>query len=277
MYTGDLKSILIGSSNTRIDLFPVALIELGFFVINLAPSPWAPKEVETVAKRGNLTEVAYRAIKECVVKNYVPGQPLAQQDLANKLGISKTPVREALRRLAEEGLVRQVPNRGYWMAELSEQDIKEIYEVREALEGMAARLAALKIAPDELARLRESFASVRADGAEGDENLMEEIGDQLHQAILKSAGNGRIIRVLNSINGQLDIIKMMGRRIATEAPLSGQSAFEEHLEIMEALIEQDPDSSEQAMRRHLHHSKVRMLTSRLSLREDLDFLQEEGP
>lgn len=224
-----------------------------------------------MGKRGNLTDVAYRAIREHIVKNYVPGQPLGQQELADRLGISKTPVRDALRRLAEEGLARHVPNRGYWMVELAEQDIKEIYEVREALEGMAARLAALKMAPDELTLLQDMFVSVREDGVEADENLMEEIGDQLHQAILGSAGNGRIARVLSLINGQLEIIKMMGRAMVTEAPPTGRLAFEEHLEILRALIERNPDSSEQAMRRHLRNSKVRMLTSRLFLREALDF------
>ena len=224
-----------------------------------------------MAKRGNLTDVAYRAIREHILENYVPGQPLGQQELADKLAVSKTPVREALRRLAEEGLARQVPNRGYWMVQLAEQDIKEIYEVREALEGMTARLAALKMPPDELTRLQDLFASVAEDSAETGEDLMEEIGDQLHQAILKSAGNGRITRVLSLINGQLDIVKMMGRAMVTEAPPTGRLAFEEHSEVLRALIERNPDSSEQAMRRHLRNSKVRMLTSRLFLREALDF------
>ncbi len=212
---------------------------------------------------GKLTDLAYQAIKEHIVAEYAPGKPLQQEELASKLGISKTPIREALRRLAGEGLARQVPNRGYWMIELSERDIKEIYEVREALEGMAARLAALKMAQDELARLQDSFESVQEDTKQVNAKLAEELGDELHKAILESARNARITHLFDLINGQLDIIKRMGREMAMGTYPIGRSAFEEHLDILRALNQRDPDLSEAAMRTHLRNSKDRILKAYL--------------
>ena len=217
--------------------------------------------VNSLYKRDDLVDSAYRAIKVWMIDHYT-GQslPLQQQYLAKQFGMSKTPIREALNRLAAEGLTELVPNRGYWVSHLSAQDIQEIFVIREALEGIAARLAVDTIDDGELERLHSLFDSA---AEKQDSELitmsLENVGEKLHTTILENCNNERMSRILNNINGQLNLIKLLGRQVATGDPLSAAAANEEHLKILEALTAHNPDDAEWLMRKHLQNSKERVL------------------
>lgn len=113
----------------------------------------------------NLPLQAYEIIKGWIVnQDLAPGMKLQEDALADRLGVSRTPFREALSRLAQEGLVTMVPRRGTFVVDLTQEDIVDLYEAREAIEGMAAHLAARRRTPDHLRQMQAAFAPFR-DGA----------------------------------------------------------------------------------------------------------------
>ncbi len=213
--------------------------------------------------RDDLVDCAYRAIKVWVTDHYT-GQslPLPQEYLAKQFGMSKTPIREALNRLAVEGLTELVPNRGYWVSRLSAQDIQEIFVIREALEGIAARIVVNTIYEGDLERLHSLFDAV---AEEQDSELktmsLENAGEKLHTAILEYCKNERMSKILNNFNVQLNLIKLIGRQVAAGDPLAATAANEEHLKILEALTMRNPDDAEWLMRKHLQNSKERVLAA----------------
>lgn len=210
--------------------------------------------------RGNsrLSDVAYAAIRDDILKNYTPGTPLSQRELASTLGISKTPVREALHELAQSGLVEFIPGKGYFVSRFSYKDVKDIFDVREALECKAAYLAAVQMREDDLKELRTLFAAVdRAQEEDERHMLMEEVNRVLHQTIVKSARNMRLASVLEMMKDQLDCIGRMTVRIAGRL----EKSHAEHVEILKALENRDATSAEQAMRAHLESTKESVLRS----------------
>lgn len=116
----------------------------------------------------NLPLRAYEIIKGWIVNQDLgPGMKLQEDALAERLGVSRTPIREALSRLAHEGLVTMVPRRGTFVVDLTQEDIVDLYEVREAIEGMAARLAARRRTAEQLRQMQAAFAPFRGGAGRG--------------------------------------------------------------------------------------------------------------
>lgn len=191
----------------------------------------------------------YRALLDAITTwDLRPGQPIPEVEYAKRLGVSRTPLREALRTLADQGLVRIVPGRGAFVAELSVADMREIYEMREALECYAGRLAAIKgLAPallDELeAEIREGHAAIE----DGDIQRVFDTGVRLDRAIAEAANNRRLASAL-------EVLRVQAARIRRMAALSTDRlhyAVNEHLELVAALRDQDPDRVEAITRRHI--------------------------
>ncbi|MBI2371646.1 MAG: GntR family transcriptional regulator [Deltaproteobacteria bacterium] len=205
------------------------------------------------APEATLQEKAYDAIKDAILKHILKGgELLSEERLAKGLGISRTPVREALRRLASEGLVESIPRRGSFVSRLTMTDVKEIFQIREALEGMAARLAALGVREDELratrARLEKAFES-------RDPDELFEAGREFHHWIIVNSRNERLIRLLAALRSQIDRVFFLG------TTLSGQMerSFSEYEALIRALEQRDPDLAEQIMRRHLAAVREQLL------------------
>ena len=122
--------------------------------------------IDRFADVGNAAETAYAVLREAIVSNVLkPGTRLRADELARKLGVSKTPVREALRKLQAEDLITLQPGNALMVKSISEEQLFEIYYTREALEGMAARLAAENAGQIELAKLRAIHEQMKAPGA----------------------------------------------------------------------------------------------------------------
>lgn len=205
-----------------------------------------------------LSDVAYGAIREEILTNYVPGLPLSQREIADRLGISKTPVREALHELSQSGLVELIPGRGYFVARFSSKDVNDIFDVREALESKAAFLTARQIPNQDLDRLQALFANI---DQERDEQrrleLMDELNTELHGTIVRVARNRRLSSILEMMKGQLDCIARLTVRIAGRLEQSHQ----EHIKILNALEARNPELAEKAMRAHLESTKESVLRS----------------
>ena len=158
--------------------------------------------IDRFANVGNAAETAYAVLREAIVTNTLkPGTRLRADDLAKKLGVSKTPVREALRKLQAEDLITVQPGNALTVKSISEEQLLEIYYTREALEGMAARLAAENSGQIELARLRAILAELP--GAAGNLKQFRQLSREFQLALFRSARNETIYRLLRHLQEQI--------------------------------------------------------------------------
>jgi DNA-binding GntR family transcriptional regulator len=158
--------------------------------------------IDRFANVGNAAETAYAVLREAIVTNTLkPGTRLRADDLAKKLGVSKTPVREALRKLQAEDLITVQPGNALTVKSISEEQLLEIYYTREALEGMAARLAAENCGQIELARLRAILAELP--GAAGNLKQFRQLSREFQLALFRSARNETIYRLLRHLQEQI--------------------------------------------------------------------------
>lgn len=201
----------------------------------------------------------HRILRERIVTGVIdPGTRLSVPALARELGVSRSPVRDAVLRLVREGLAEEVYNRGAIVRLPGPARLVSLYEVREPLEGMAARLAAGRVGPDSLARLRELLHQHTAVATREDFRSHIEIDAAFHATIRELARNPLLERLLDEIQGQV----MVAMR-STSVSGGMRQAVTEHRAIVDAVAAGDPDASEAAARRH-----IARLTARL--REGMD-------
>ena len=178
-----------------------------------------------------------------------PGDRIVETKFARELGISQTPVREAVRHLAGEGIVTLVPNRGPVVNELGARDIFEIYSLRASIEGLAIRLAT-QIASDEAIGELERFYEEMKVKAEDDGvgSLLEE-SLYIHQSIMKLSEHSRLWHAYESISFQIALVNRILGNESTKV-----KEVEQHAELIEALKGRDPDKAELTMRKHIYRS-----------------------
>lgn len=198
------------------------------------------------------TDQAYDAIRQALVAgDYPPGAHLREEDLATTIGVSRTPVREALRRLDAEGILKFVRNRGATVPEWSERDVGEIFELRALLESYSARLAAERIAADVLAHLgdlADQMDALRVSPRNRRFDAITELNNQFHRGILVAADNRRLIPLLAGIV-QIPLVLQTFRRYTAD---DLQHSFQQHRDVLQALRNHDADWAEAAMRAHLY-------------------------
>ncbi|MEW6356522.1 MAG: GntR family transcriptional regulator [Planctomycetota bacterium] len=190
----------------------------------------------------------YGRLKEAIVDNRLePGTPLSEERLAAEHGLSRTPIREILQRLSRDGLVEIIRNKGAFVSRLDPRDMHELFEMREALEGFAARLAAQRIEEGKLAKLDDIFRLLKKRRQGVDAKKLSEAGQDLHAAIQAASGNRRLIQALDGIQ----LHSRRAFRFSMTIPQRMEISFKEHLPIVSALKRRDPDAAEAAMRAHL--------------------------
>jgi DNA-binding GntR family transcriptional regulator len=196
---------------------------------------------------GSLRERALDTIRSRILdQQYPPGSLLSENQLAEELGISRTPIREALRELAAGGLVRILPQRGVEVSEPSVQDIVEVYQLREQLECFAARLAAEHLTPADARSLAADHAEALAHVAAGRLQDAYEASVRLHAQIVALTRNARLARFMSQLGDQVHRFGMLTLRHG-RAP----RALEEHGRIIEAILARDGAAAEALMREHL--------------------------
>jgi DNA-binding GntR family transcriptional regulator len=160
--------------------------------------------IDRFANIGNAAETAYAVLREAIVTNTLkPGTRLRADDLAKKLGVSKTPVREALRKLQAEDLITLQPGNALTVKSISEEQLIEIYYTREALEGMSARLAAENAGQIELAKLRAIHDEIKTSGAAGNVKQFRHLSGEFQLAAFRAARNDTIYRLLKHLQEQI--------------------------------------------------------------------------
>ena len=196
-------------------------------------------------------EAAYERLKAALARGELaPGARLFEPELAGLLGVSRTPVREALMRLAQEGLIELLPGRGARVRVLSPDEVAEVYEVRAALEAEAARLAATRHAPDDLAALAAAQAELEALPS-GDVGAQTAADARFHALLVAAAKNRELERLFH----QLDAKLALARRFSTDENQSPKT-LAEHRAILEALKAHDPEAAARAARAHIERFKA---------------------
>ena len=211
-----------------------------------------------------LGEQVYRAIREQIIGGRLkPGEKLSDLRLSAALHVSRTPVREALYRLAQEGVVQVTRRRGFAVASMTAQDLRELYEVRLALELMAVRLGGPRLDAATLARIRHLHASmevaVRAD-VDGAGAIFHRADRELHHTLLLAAQNRRLVALREGLQAQLDVLQVYGLRLEPLLVLS----IDHHAAIIDALDAGDWPAAERAMSWHI----TEMETHALAIFED---------
>jgi DNA-binding GntR family transcriptional regulator len=195
-----------------------------------------------------LRDGVYQTLRERIISGQIPpGAPLGEARLAGELRVSRTPLREALRQLAEEGFVEYMPHKGARVARLTQELIREVFLIRESLEGVAAREAAKKMDASRLVALRERFEALRPLVAQGD---LTDVGDLIHEVLFSFCGNQRLVRLMSASLGQVQWFQ----RMATKVPGRLLAAFREHDSILSALESGDPEWAESVTRAHIRNT-----------------------
>ncbi len=205
-------------------------------------------------KNGSKSKKAmvYEDMKTRIIHNLIkPGEALNEGVLSEEFKISKTPVREALQQLEKEGFIENIPLKGAFVSQISIQDLREIFDIREILECEVIKRAALKADPDKVDALREKFISSENNNKKVSSGGFKS-GDEIHSFIFETYGNRRLIEIYRRL--QDHIVRSRIHFFNQSHPDRSEESFKEHLEILDALKAQDPFRAEQAVRSHLFNS-----------------------
>jgi DNA-binding GntR family transcriptional regulator len=209
-------------------------------VVRFEPIPYA-----------NLTDQVYQAIKHRILSNELEvGSRLRDEELATQLGVSRTPVREAILRLSGEGLVEIIPRSGTRVRHFTEEDIEEIFDLRIALEALAIRKAAVRLEPAQVQQLRASQEAAEAALGKGETTPALDFDSQLHRTILQAAGNQRLQEMMATIN---DCVTLF-RNIGAGTPFHRGYTYR-HRDLIRALERRDPELAARFMAEHIETAK----------------------
>ena len=222
----------------------------------------------------SLSEQAYEAIKAAILSLDIrPGEVLGIGSLAEQLGVSRTPVRDALLLLEKDGLVTLLPQKGAYVSEISVGDIEEIYELRILLEGYAARVAAMRLKAYDLKHIEASLQDAEEAFQRGDRVLTADVGRRVHDLLVETVGNER----LKTFLGELDTHYTRIRRFAVHIPGRFEKSHQEHMEILAALHSRDTERAERAMMAHLTSVRDDTLSYIGTLATNLESREEPIP
>jgi len=205
-----------------------------------------------------LREVIFNTLREAIIIGELkPGERLMEVQLAEKMGVSRTPVREAIRKLELEGLVDMVPRKGAHVADLSVKDIMDVLEVRASLDGLATALSASRITEDELKELKhvqtQFISYVEKDNLNG--SIKKDV--EFHDIIYKSSRNDRLIQIINNLREQV----LRFRVIYLKDFSSSKEIIKEHAEILEAISSRNPEAAQKTAQKHIKNQEETIIKS----------------
>jgi DNA-binding GntR family transcriptional regulator len=198
----------------------------------------------------------FAIIEEAVLNgNYAPGESLTESRLAGELGVSRTPIREALTQLEHEGLVQLVPNKGAVVTGISQKDIQDIYAIRMMIEGLAARWAAENIGDEELRELQEAIDLEEFYTSKGDIGKLMSLDSNFHQILYRASKSRPLQYMLHTFHHYIQ----RARSQSIAAPGRAQLALEEHKAILQAIRERDGDRAERITVEHIRKASMNLL------------------
>jgi DNA-binding GntR family transcriptional regulator len=208
---------------------------------------------------GSRTAQAYRVIKDEILSNRLhAGDAVPMERFVRELGLSRTPVREAVLQLAKDGFIDVRPRMGTFVSHLDLRQIQEMYEVRSLIEGHAARLATELIPPQALAALEDELRAQKTEG-EIDSKAISEAGQNVHRLVVDSCGNQVLAQMILSLQDHFTRF----RKLSLQIPEKVLSSHREHLEIVDALKRRDGGLAERLVHKHHQHAAQYLLESLL--------------
>lgn len=197
-----------------------------------------------------LRDVVFNTLREAILQGeLVPGERLMEKQLAEKLGVSRTPIREAIRKLELEGLIIMVPRKGAEVAKITEKDIKDVLEVRAVLESLAVKLACEKMdgeGIEELEKLKDEFAEA-ARNKEVEVLIKKDV--EFHDAIFNSTDNEKLIQIINNLREQIYRFRVKYiKRMDDYTTL-----VKEHQEIVNGIKNKDKNLAKEIAIRHIEN------------------------
>jgi DNA-binding GntR family transcriptional regulator len=198
----------------------------------------------------------YRAIKEQVLDQSVNhGKSLSERKLARRFRVSRSPVREVLKMLEQEGFIRVVPQRGAFVDALKLDDIREIFELREALDIFAMRKAAVTMPSRELRFMAKKFGSLSKRGQKVSFEEMRDAWSELFQTVVRSLNNTRFSKIYSDLFDQVETV----RRFSTSSPERIAEAISLGRDLVWTLLDKNPDRAEKILRLHRQKSREAIL------------------
>jgi len=209
-------------------------------------------QTKKTARSADSVEKVYEKIKTLAIDyHFRPSERINEVELASQLGVSRTPVREALNRLAKDGFMNLVPNRGFYSRDLTPEGVRELYEVRMVIEQAAFRFACLRATDEDIAATAAIWESVVAsqsqDKSAEDWAKIAEIDETFHMEIARISKNIRLYEMLESLNA----LSRFFRRIDLETPVRRNNAYDEHEEIIDALRQRNAEKGIVLIEQHI--------------------------
>ena len=206
----------------------------------------------------SLEAKVYSELQDAILMgSFKKGEALTELALSEKLGVSRTPVRGALSRLSEEGLVELIPNRGAVVVGITKEDLVDIYRIRMRLEGLASTMAAEKITDKEKKELIETAELSEFYIKKNDGEHIKELDTQFHQTIYKACGSRMLEKVLSDLHRNIKAY----RKVSLTSPVRAKKSVEEHHQILNAIIRGDAAEADRLTSLHVEHALTNMLTA----------------
>ena len=195
-----------------------------------------------------LRDVVFKTLRQAILKGELePGERLMEIQLAERLGVSRTPIREAIRKLELEGLVLMIPRKGAEVAKISESNLRDVLEVRRSLEELAIDLACQRITAEELESLNKAEVDFKAAIGNGDAMQIAQTDEQFHEIIYNSTKNQKLVQILNNLREQMYRYRVEYLKDEKNFPI----LIREHSQIVEGLTAKDKTMLTAAMHKHV--------------------------
>lgn len=213
-----------------------------------------------------LRDVVFQTLRKAILTGeFMPGERLMEIALANRLGVSRTPVREAIRKLELEGLVVMIPRKGAEVAKITVSDLKDVLEVRCHLEEFAASLACERITEEKKVELKEAMVDFEKAIQQKDLKLIAEQDVAFHDVIFRATNNQRLLQIVNNLREQIfryriEYIKDFDYH---------DTLVKEHRQIMQTIMDGDKEAAEKIMRTHIYNQEI-IVIKNLKKQEDAE-------
>ncbi len=206
------------------------------------------ESLRSLPARRSLGQSVYRNLKRAIVKgDLAPESRVVESRVANALGISRTPVREAIHKLGREGLLRQDPKGGFFVVGVTRADIEETFGIRSVLESYAAKLAAIRHLEGELQPLEDKLGDYQQCLDRGDLKALPQINTEFHDLLYGLSRSPRLIKMINDLRDHIYRFRLVILRIKATAELSNN----DHRLMIEAMSDRDTDGVERLVKQHI--------------------------
>lgn len=214
------------------------------------------EKLNNIIEHTNLSDRVYNVLLDRIITRKIkPGERLVEEDLAENLGISRTPIREALNRLFRDDLIELIPRKGGYIKKLTARDVEEVYEIREVLENLVVRLAIPLIRDNGLKKLEELVRKTEKLTGKDKMKSQVNIDSELHNLIISSCGNKRLQKMIKSLYNFIQAFRVL----EAQQPRRSNQAFQEHKMILEALSKRNTGRAAKLMSEHIENTKNNIL------------------